>query len=77
MTNKLFCKEIKEMSKPVDLLYNWIFHFNPHTELWNAFPREQYTQYWNGGAKDVAKGSTIDKCIKEAARMELGRRKDV
>lgn len=28
-------------------LFNWIFHFNPWTELWNAFPREKYLDYFN------------------------------
>lgn len=29
-------------------LYNWMFHYNPHTEIWNAFNREDYFAYWNG-----------------------------
>lgn len=28
-------------------LHDWIFHFNSHTEYWNAVPRETYTEYWN------------------------------
>lgn len=28
-------------------LFNWIFHFNPWTGLWNAFPREKYLDYFN------------------------------
>lgn len=28
-------------------LFNWIFHYNPWTELWNAFPREKYADYFN------------------------------
>ena len=27
--------------------YNWVFHFNYHTELWSAIPRERYTEYWS------------------------------
>lgn len=30
-----------------DCLYNWIFHFNPYTNLWSAFRREDYAGYWN------------------------------
>lgn len=26
-----------------------MFHFNPYTKLWNAFPREEYTNYFNNG----------------------------
>jgi hypothetical protein len=29
-------------------LYNWLFHYNPHTEVWNGFHREDYNAYWNG-----------------------------
>lgn len=28
-------------------MYNYVFHYNPYTELWNAIPRELYNQYWN------------------------------
>lgn len=36
------------MSKEIDdCLHNWMFHFNPYTKLWNAFPREEYTNYFN------------------------------
>ena len=30
-----------------EALHNWIFHYNPWTGLWNAFPREKYTDYFN------------------------------
>jgi hypothetical protein len=33
--------------EPNESLHNWIFHFNPWTGLWNAFPREKYTDYFN------------------------------
>lgn len=29
-------------------LYNWLFHYNHHTELWNAFHRDDHKAYWNG-----------------------------
>lgn len=29
-------------------LYDYVFHFNPHTQLWNAVHRDSYTHYWNG-----------------------------
>ena len=28
-------------------LYNWVFHFNAHTQLWNAIPRDLQTEYWS------------------------------
>jgi hypothetical protein len=30
-----------------ECLHNWMFHFNPYTGLWNAFPREEYNNYFN------------------------------
>lgn len=30
-----------------EALHNWIFHYNPWSGLWNAFPREKYTDYFN------------------------------
>lgn len=38
MTNK---KDIDQS------LFNWVFHYNPWTKLWNAFPREKYLDYFN------------------------------
>jgi len=32
-----------------DGFYNWIFHFNPYTQLWSIIHREDYTAYWSGG----------------------------
>lgn len=29
-------------------LHDWVFHYNPYTNSWAAFPRDYYTQYWNG-----------------------------
>jgi hypothetical protein len=28
-------------------MLNWVFHFNPYTELWNAIPRDIYMEYWD------------------------------
>jgi hypothetical protein len=30
-------------------MYNWVFHFNPFTEIWNAIPRDFYNEYWSDG----------------------------
>jgi len=29
-------------------LYNWLFHYNNHKELWTAFHRDDHAAYWNG-----------------------------
>ena len=28
-------------------MFEWFFHFNPYTNLWNAIPRGAQTDYWN------------------------------
>ena len=30
-----------------DNLYDWLFHYNHYTELWNAFQRKNYLAYFN------------------------------
>jgi hypothetical protein len=32
-------------------IYDYVFHFNSHTQLWYAIPRDKYLQYWS--EKDV------------------------
>jgi hypothetical protein len=29
------------------VLYDWVFHFNPHNQLWFAIPRDAYNEYWS------------------------------
>ena len=59
-------------------LYEYVFHFNPYNELWNAIPREIYQQYFNNNEVDgvlkskelttllslIAKGATFVNSIK-------------
>lgn len=28
-------------------LNDWVFHFNPYTEMWAAIPRDEYQTYWS------------------------------
>ena len=30
-----------------DSLYEWVFHYNHYNELWSAFQRKDYVQYFN------------------------------
>lgn len=32
----------------MELIYNYLFHYNPYEELWYAIPRDKYLAYWNG-----------------------------
>lgn len=42
-------------------LYNWVFHFNEYTGLWNAIPRDDYNEYWSNYSCDrVLSSSSID-----------------
>jgi hypothetical protein len=42
-------------------LYNWIFHFNAYTGLWNAIPRDYYKEYWNDSScQHVISSKSID-----------------
>jgi len=45
-------------------IYNYVFHYNPHTELWYAIPRDTYLLYWNNKDADgVLKSKSIDTLI--------------
>jgi hypothetical protein len=34
-------------TNPYSSLYNWLFHFNHHTDTWYAFLREDNNKYFN------------------------------
>lgn len=34
-------------------VYNYVFHFNPSTKMWNAIPRDKYLEYWSTPVKQV------------------------
>lgn len=45
-------------------LYNYIFHYNHYTELWNAIPRELYVKYWdNDDIEGVLKSKNFNTLI--------------
>jgi hypothetical protein len=45
-------------------MYNYIFHFNEFTNLWNAIPRDLYNQYWDNNKIDgVLSSSRIEVLI--------------
>jgi hypothetical protein len=39
-------------------LYDWLFHYNHHTNSWAAFKREDIQDYFNGNYKNVIKSKT-------------------
>lgn len=30
------------------LYYDYLFHYNPHNGIWNAYKRDDHQAYWNG-----------------------------
>lgn len=39
-------------------LYNYVFHYNRHDDLWYAIHRDRWMDYWNG-ERDIQKGKGI------------------
>lgn len=50
-------------------LYNWVFHFNPHTNLWNAVTRDNYNELFSGG-KNVLRSKEINTLIKLITKLD-------
>jgi hypothetical protein len=48
-------------------MYNYLFHFNPYTNLWSAFTRENKDKYFNGQLSNEEKleNKKINVLIKE------------
>lgn len=47
-----------------ELVYNYVFHFNPMTSLWYAIPRDNYLEYWsNSNDKKFIKSKDIKTLI--------------
>lgn len=47
-----------------ELVYNYVFHFNPMTEFWYAIPRDNYLEYWsNSNDKKFMKSKEIKTLI--------------
>lgn len=41
-------------------MHNYVFHYNPFNETWNAIPRDNYHEYWdNPSIKEVLKSKDI------------------
>ena len=41
-------------------LYDYLFHYNPYEELWYAFKRKQYGDYFNGKKSGLMKNKDFD-----------------
>lgn len=38
------------MNVMIKSTYDWLLHFNPYTQMWNLFHKEDTVAYWNGDA---------------------------
>ncbi len=36
------------MNVVIKSTYDWLFHYNSYSQLWNMFHREDTVAYWNG-----------------------------
>lgn len=58
-------------------LYNWVFHYNEFTGLWNAIPRDDYNEYWsNHQCERIISSSSID-TLKELIQRTDGDKKKI
>jgi hypothetical protein len=44
-------------------LYDWLFHYNPYTKVWNAFRRDESSQYFNGELENVLSSKNYNTLI--------------
>lgn len=42
-----------------EVLYDFVFNFNPYTQKWNAVKRENYNELFNGDKGNVISSSSI------------------
>ena len=45
------------------IVHGWLFHFNCYTDEWNAFPRTELKEYFNGTSKSVVSDADYEKCL--------------
>ncbi len=45
-------------------LQNYVFHYNPFTQMWNMIPRDSYVDYWNNKCTNCAKNKDIKELLK-------------
>jgi len=52
------------MSKQAEFLQGYMFHYNPYTETWAAFPRQYANDYFNGvDNKHIIKHKNVNDVI--------------
>ncbi len=57
-------------SKTNECLFNWVFHYNPMNNLWNAIHRDKYNQYWdNTEDNSIIKSTQISTLVDLIVKM--------
>lgn len=47
----------------MNILYDYLFHYNPYKRLWYAFKRDEASKYFNGELKNTMKHPELDELI--------------
>ena len=55
-------------------VYNYLFHFNYHTQLWYAIPRDKYKEYFNGDSKQFLRSGDINTLMYKVRLLEKERK---
>jgi len=51
--NKETYQDLEQVySNKTEALFDWVFHYNHHTDVWTAIPRDYYVHYWNGRSEE-------------------------
>jgi len=59
------------MSEDQIYLYDWLFHYNPYTKKWAAFPKDLKNEYFiNYNHPSVIRSSSINTLIELLQRTE-------
>jgi hypothetical protein len=63
-TNRLFIPKPLTMMN-IENLYDYVLHFNPYNNTWNAIPRDKYNEYWSNhkGVDGVISSSKFETLI--------------
>ena len=51
------------MKRP-EHFHDYVFHYNPYTEMWSAFKRNEYTKYFNGESNAITSCRSIKDLVR-------------
>lgn len=65
------------MKEEEEILFGWLFHYNPYKKRWFAFLREEHRNYFNGCANNLVSHKDFDEVIVLAVAKDKKLSKDV